>query len=96
MSHGEFQRALDSCRRLERSAAFHRAAAVRSPAAAEYHDFQVAQSQADAEALRVVARVLVQHAREAQLTAWLRHGDSRVRTFVLEHLESTGCARTAW
>ena len=94
MSHGELQRTLDSCRRFERLAACNRAAAVYYPAAARYHEFRAARAQTEAEALRVVARVLVTHAREAQLTAWLHHGDSQVRTFVLEHLASTGGART--
>lgn len=84
----ELQRTLDRCRRLERSAACNREAAVFYPAAAGYHEGRAAQAQAEAEALRVVARVLVTHAREAQLIAWLRHGDAPVRTFVLEHLKS--------
>jgi hypothetical protein len=92
MSHGELQRTLDNCRRLERSAADHRAASVISSAAARYHEFRAAQARAEAEALRVVARVLVTRAREAQLNAWLCHGDAQVRTFVIEHLESNGCA----
>ena len=94
MSLGELQRLVDGYRRLEGSAAFHRAAAVFYPAAAGYHEFHAAQQQAEAEALRVVARVLVTHAREAQLIAWLRYGDAQVRSFVLEHLASTGGART--